>query len=349
MRVLVTGGAGYIGSHTLVELLNAGHEALVVDNLAMGHEEALRRVKQLANQDFEFHKGDIRDGELLNSTFQAFQPDAVVHFAGLKAVGESVEKPLEYYENNVIGSLQLLKAMDAHHCQKIVFSSSATVYGEPQYLPLDEHHALAPVNPYGHSKLMVETILKDWAQQGRKACALRYFNPVGAHESGRIGEDPQGIPNNLMPYIAQVAIGSREEVHILGDDYETRDGTGERDFIHVTDLAKAHIAALECMDGLDAYEVLNIGTGSGATVKELLAAYGKAVGRELKSRHVGRRAGDVASSVASPERAHEKLNWMAHLSIEDAARSSWHWQSQNPEGYSQGAMQKQRFTRSDTQ
>ena len=333
MRVLVTGGAGYIGSHMLVELLSAGHQVLALDNLSNGSEEALRRVKQLSNQDFEFIQGDVRDRQLLERAFLAYKPEAVVHFAGLKSVSESVENPVDYYENNVVGTLQLLKAMDAHHCKQIVFSSSATVYGEPQYLPIDEAHALAPVSPYGQSKLMVETILKDWAQNGRKACALRYFNPIGAHESGRIGEDPHGIPNNLMPYIAQVATGSREEVQIFGDDYETRDGTGERDYIHVTDLVQAHIAALNAMDRLGDYEALNIGTGSGTTVKELLAVYGKAVGRELKSRKVARRAGDVASSVASPKRAHEKLNWMARLSIEDAARSSWLWQSQNPEGY----------------
>ncbi|MDA8654309.1 UDP-glucose 4-epimerase GalE [Alphaproteobacteria bacterium] len=333
MRVLVTGGAGYIGSHTLVELLIEGYEVFVIDNLSNGHEEALARVKQLANKDFGFAKGDIRDGEALDAAFAAFKPEAVIHFAGLKAVGESVEKPLTYYDNNVGGSVALLKAMDAYGCKKIVFSSSATVYGTPQYLPLDEAHPVAPVNPYGQTKLMVENILKDWTQEGRGAIALRYFNPVGAHASGRIGEDPHGIPNNLMPYIAQVAIGKREALQIFGDDYETRDGTGERDYIHVTDLAKAHIAALESMTKASGFSVYNIGTGQGTTVKELLAAYSEAAGNELPFEIVARRPGDVASSVASPALAKEQIGWMAELTMNIAASSSWRWQSQNPDGY----------------
>jgi UDP-glucose 4-epimerase len=335
MRVLVTGGAGYVGSHTLVELLTEGHEAFVIDNLSNGYEEALARVKQLANKGFGFVKGDICDGQALNKAFADFKPEAVIHFAGLKAVGESVERPLTYYENNVAGSVELLKAMDAHDCKKIVFSSSATVYGTPQYLPLDEDHPVSPVNPYGQTKLMVENILKDWAHDGRSAIALRYFNPVGAHVSGRIGEDPHGIPNNLMPYIAQVAIGKREALQIFGDDYATRDGTGERDYIHVTDLAKAHIAALSHMNEAAGFAVYNIGTGQGTTVKELLAAYGTAAGRELAFEIVARRPGDVASSIASPQKANEALNWSATLSVHDATLSSWNWQSQNPEGYAQ--------------
>ena len=335
MRVLVTGGAGYIGSHTLVELLTEGHEAFIIDNLSNGHEEALSRVKQLANKDFGFAKGDIRDRDALDEAFAEFKPGAVIHFAGLKAVGESVEQPLTYYENNVAGSVELLKAMDAHNCKKIVFSSSATVYGTPQYLPLDEDHPVAPVNPYGQTKLMVENILKDWAHDGRSATALRYFNPVGAHVSGRIGEDPHDIPNNLMPYIAQVAIGKREALEIFGDDYETRDGTGERDYIHVTDLARAHIAALGNMSEADGFAVYNVGTGQGTTVKELLSAYGETVGRELPFETVARRAGDIASSVASPKKANEVLNWSATLSVHDATSSSWNWQSQNPDGYTQ--------------
>ena len=333
MRVLVTGGAGYIGSHTLVELLTEGHEAFVIDNLSNGHEEAMSRVKQLANKDFGFVKGDIRDRDALDQAFSEFNPEAIIHFAGLKAVGESVEKPLTYYENNVAGSVELLKAMDAHDCKKIVFSSSATVYGTPEYLPLDEDHPVSPVNPYGQTKLMVENILKDWARDGRSATALRYFNPVGAHVSGRIGEDPHGIPNNLMPYIAQVAIGKLEALQIFGDDYETRDGTGERDYIHVTDLAKAHLAALDAMLGQSGFEVYNIGTGTGATVKELLAAYETACGHKLAFEVTGRRSGDVASSVASPKKANERLHWVANLSIDEATSSSWQWQSQNPDGY----------------
>ena len=333
MRVLVTGGAGYIGSHTLVELLSEGHEAFVIDNLSNGHEEALSRVKQLANRNFGFVRGDIRDGDALDRAFSEFSPEAIIHFAGLKAVSESIEQPLTYYENNVAGSVELLKAMDAHDCKKIVFSSSATVYGTPQYLPIDEDHPVSPVNPYGQTKLMVESILKDWAHDGRSATALRYFNPVGAHVSGRIGEDPRGIPNNLMPFIAQVAIGKREVLQIFGDDYETRDGTGERDYIHVTDLAKAHLAALGHINEATGFAVYNVGTGEGTTVQELLAAYCNVVGRELAFEAVTRRSGDVASSVASPKKANEALKWSATLSIHDAASSSWNWQSQNPEGY----------------
>lgn len=333
MRVLVTGGAGYIGSHTLVELLSEGHEAFVIDNLVNGHEEAITRVKQLTNKDFVFVKGDVRDGETLNRAFSAFKPDAVVHFAGMKAVGESVEQPLTYYENNVVGSVELLKAMNAQDCRKIVFSSSATVYGEPHYLPFDEEHPVSPVNPYGQTKLMVEKILKDWAHNGCSATALRYFNPVGAHVSGRIGEDPRGIPNNLMPYIAQVAIGKREVLQIFGDDYDTRDGTGERDYIHVTDLAKAHIAALNSMNEATGFGVYNIGTGQGTTVKELLAAYSNASGRDLQSEIVARRPGDIASFFANADKAETELNWTATLKIDDCAISSWNWQLQNPEGY----------------
>ena len=250
--------------------------------ISNGHEEALSRVKQLTNRDFGFVKGDIRDGEALDMAFSEFKPEAVIHFV---AKGRRRKlKPLTYYANNVAGSVELLKAMDAHDCKKIIFSSSATVYGTPQYLPLDEDHPVSPINPYGQTKLMVENILKDWAHDGRNAIVLRYFNPVGAHVSGRIGEDPHDIPNNLMPYIAQVAIGNREVLQIFGDDYKTRDGTGERDYIHVTDLAKAHIAALGTMNEAAGFNVYNVGTGRGTTVKELLAAYGEVVGRELPLR-----------------------------------------------------------------
>lgn len=333
MRVLVTGGAGYIGSHTLLELLLKGHEVFVIDNLSNGHKEALNRVKELSNEDFGFFEGDIRDGEGLGREFSKFKPEAVIHFAGLKSVGESVERPLTYYENNVAGSVELLKAMDAHECKKIVFSSSATVYGTPQYLPIDEDHPVAPVNPYGQTKLMAENILSDWARNGRSVIALRYFNPVGAHASGRIGEDPQETPNNLMPYIAQVAIGKRKKLQIFGGDYETRDGTGERDYIHVTDLAKAHLAALEKMNEVGGFAVYNVGTGQGTTVKELLEIYGNTIGRDLSFETIARREGDVASSFASPRKARDALNWSAKLSVHDATSSSWNWQSQNPNGY----------------
>jgi UDP-glucose 4-epimerase len=334
MRILVTGGAGYIGSHTLVELLTEGHEAYVVDNLSNGHEEALVRVKKLANKNFGFIECDIRKEEALEKAFSAFKPEAVIHFAGLKAVGESVERPLIYYENNVVGSLALLKAMDAHDCKKIVFSSSATVYGTPHYLPFDEEHPVAPVNPYGHTKLMVENILRNWARNGRAAVALRYFNPVGAHVSGHIGEDPRGTPNNLMPYIAQVAVGKRDVLQIFGDDYETRDGTGERDYIHITDLSKAHIAGLQNMSNLGGFDIYNIGSGRGTTVKELLTSYGMVTGKEIPFEVVGRRDGDIPSFYANPARANKILNWVATSTIHDAISSSWRWQSQNPEGYS---------------
>ena len=333
MRVLVTGGAGYIGSHTIVELLTEGHEVLVIDNLSNGHEEALRRVKQLTNRDFSFIECDIRDALTIEKAFCTFKPEAVIHFAGLKAVSESCDYPLNYYENNVVGSVELLKAMEAHYCKKIVFSSSATVYGAPQYLPLDEDHPVAPINPYGQTKIMVENILRDWAKVSRSATALRYFNPIGAHSSGQIGEDPHGIPNNLTPCIAEVVIGKRKSLKIFGDDYETRDGTGERDYIHVTDLARAHIAAINIMKDTDGFSVYNIGTGQGTTVKELLAAYSTAVGRELPMKIVSRRSGDVAVSVACPKKANKALNWSAKIKIDDAAVSTLKWQSRNPNGY----------------
>jgi len=333
MKILVTGGAGYIGSHTLIELLRADHELYIVDNLSNSSEESLRRVKKITNKDFQFSPLDIRDFDDLNRVFIDFQPEAVIHFAGLKAVGESVEKPLLYYDNNVNGSIQLLAAMDENHCNKLVFSSSCTVYGTPEYLPIDENHPLNPVNPYGYSKYMTENILKDWAKNEKKACALRYFNPIGAHESGYIGEDPYGIPNNLMPYISQVAVGKRDCLKIFGDDYETRDGTGERDYIHVTDLAQAHLRSIERIDELSNFEVLNIGTGQGTTVKELVDAFNKELGREIPNRVVERRPGDVDSTIASPKKANLKINWHSKLSLDEAVSSSWNWQKNNPNGY----------------
>ncbi len=333
MRVLVTGGAGYIGSHTLVELLEEEHEPFVIDNLSNGREEALRRVKKLTKKDFGFLHGDIRDAEALEMVFSMFRPKAVIHFAGIKSVEESVKQPLKYYDNNVGGSVELLKAMDAHECTKIVFSSSATVYGEPHYMPFDERHPVAPANPYGQTKLIIENILRDWVKEGRVATALRYFNPVGAHLSGEIGEDPRGKPDNLMPFIAQVAAGSRSGLQVFGDDYETRDGTGERDYIHITDLARAHIAALGNMNNAPEFQIYNVGTGKGTTVKELITAYGNAVGRDLPLEIAARRSGDVASSVASPKKASESLKWSAKLTIDDAISSSWRWQNRNPNGY----------------
>ena len=335
MKVFVTGGAGYIGSHTLVRLLAAGHEVCVFDNYCNSSPVALARVRQLTNRNLIEVDGDICDIDALTAALVDFAPDAVVHFAGLKAVGESNTVPLRYYQTNVTGSMNLLAAMDAAGCRRIVFSSSATVYGEAQYLPFDEEHPIAPTNPYGRTKAMVEEVIRDWtfATPGSSAVLLRYFNPVGAHESGRIGEDPLDIPNNLMPFLAQVAVGRREKLSIFGDDYDTRDGTGERDYIHVVDLADAHLAALEHSARAEGCQAINVGTGSGTTVKELVAAYERACGHALPVEVVPRRPGDVASSYATTDKAAELLNWRAKLDIDAMCASSWKWQSDNAEGY----------------
>jgi len=335
MKILITGGAGYIGSHTLVEVLKAGHEALVVDSLVNGHATAIARVGQLTNTQVPLEVGDIRDMAFLERVFEAFVPDAVIHFAGLKSVGESVANPLSYYDVNVSGSQVLLEVMQAHGCKRIVFSSSATVYGEPHYLPFDEAHPVAPVNPYGRTKLMVEQILGDWcaANPVHSAISLRYFNPVGAHSSGMIGEDPHGTPNNLMPFIAQVAIGRRPALQVFGDDYDTRDGTGERDYVHVVDLAKAHVLALDALERQSGHDVINIGTGRGVTVKEMVDAFETASGRPVKTSNVARRAGDVASSFADSDRARTRLGWEADLGLAEMCSDTWAWQSNNPEGF----------------
>ena len=287
MKILITGGAGYIGSHTLVEVIKADHQVVVVDNLTNGHAEAVERVSKLTRTDIQLAVGDIRDKSFLEGIFTEFAPDAVIHFAGLKAVGESVENPLPYYDVNVNGSRVLLEVMESHDCNKIAFSSSATVYGQPQYLPYDENHPVAPVNPYGRTKLMVEQMLRDWsaAHTERSALSLRYFNPVGAHPSGLMGEDPLGWPNNLMPFIAQVAIGTRSELQIFGDNYETRDGTGERDYLHVVDLAKAHVLSLTALENQRGHDIINIGTGRGVTVKEMVKAFEIACGPLHKYTH----------------------------------------------------------------
>ena len=302
MRVLVTGAAGYIGSHTLIEMVAAGHEILGIDNFANGSPEAVRRASKLAGQELTCHSVDIRDGAALDQVFAAFKPEAVVHFAGLKAVGESNEMPLEYYDNNVTGSVELLRAMDSHECSVIVFSSSATVYGHSQYLPLDEDHAKGPLNPYGRTKYFIEHILEDWAaaRPGSSVVSLRYFNPVGAHESGIIGEDPAGAPNNLLPFVSQVAVGRRDHVAVFGNDYDTRDGTGLRDYIHVVDLARAHVAALEYGATHDGTEAINVGCGEGATVLELIAMFEEVSGRTIPYEIAPRRQGDIAASVADP-------------------------------------------------
>lgn len=335
MKVFVTGGAGYIGSHTLVQLLAAGHEVCVFDNFANSSPVALDRVRQLTNRDMGLVEADIRDADALCDAVTTFAPDAVVHFAGLKAVGESSDLPLLYYQTNVSGTMNLLAAMDAAGCKRIVFSSSATVYGEAHYLPFDEDHPIAPTNPYGRTKAMAEGVIGDWAKATPDASAvlLRYFNPVGAHESGRIGEDPQGIPNNLMPFIAQVAVGRREKLAIFGDDYDTRDGTGERDYIHVVDLAAAHLAAIDYSGRAIGCEAINVGTGTGITVKELVAAYERACGHAIAVEIAPRRPGDVASSVAATTKAFDRLGWRAYLAADAMCASSWRWQSENPGGF----------------
>ncbi|MEM6727933.1 MAG: UDP-glucose 4-epimerase GalE [Pseudomonadota bacterium] len=337
MRIMVTGGAGYIGSHTLLQVLRAHHEVLVYDNFSNSAPEALARVKQLTNASFATVEGDIRDGGAMEAAFAGFKPEAVIHFAGLKAVGESTEKPLDYYAQNIGGSLNLLAAMQRHACRRIVFSSSATVYGVPEYLPYDEAHPLKPTSPYGRTKLFIEEIIRDWSASWSEASAviLRYFNPVGADVSGRIGEDPIGIPNNLVPYIAQVAVGRRKALSVFGDDYQTRDGTGERDYIHVEDLARAHLAAIEFAAGRSGCDAINVGTGRAATVLEMVAAFEKASGKSIPYEIAPRREGDVAAMLATTDKAARLLGWKAERGVDDMCASTWGWQSQNPEGYGQ--------------
>jgi len=334
MRVLVTGGAGYIGSHTCVELLNAGHEVFVIDNLCNGHEIALDRVRGITNRDLRFMNADIRDLSTLDNIFNTYKPEAVIHFAGLKAVGESVANPLMYYDVNVGGSVSLLTAMSKAGCNNIVFSSSATVYGKPHYLPYDEEHPTNPVNPYGRTKLIIENIINDWTivDSKRKGTILRYFNPVGAHESGQIGEEPIGVPNNLMPYIAQVADGRLDCLNIFGNDYDTIDGTGSRDYIHVVDLARAHISALNSKI-LDNFEVLNVGGGKGTTVLELIKFFEDVYGQAIKYKYLSRRDGDVAASWADSTKAFKKMGWQPEKNIKQICENTWRWHKLNPAGY----------------
>lgn len=335
MRVLVTGGAGYIGSHTCLELLRAGHDVFVIDSLENGHLEALERVRRLSNSELGFAECDVRDPAGLDEVFLHFRPEAVIHFAGLKAVGESVAEPARYYGVNVGGTAVLLGAMERAGCEGIVFSSSATVYGEPEYLPYDEAHPTRPVNPYGRTKLAAENLLRDWAaaKRGRNAVALRYFNPVGADASGEIGEDPRGVPNNLMPFIAQVAVGRRDALRVFGDDYDTRDGTGERDYIHVTDLALAHVAAVERLDGLEPFEAINVGCGVGVSVMELVQEFRSVSGSDVLVEVAPRRAGDLPAFWADAGQAENKLGWRALSTLHDMCRDTWRWQSQNPHGF----------------
>jgi UDP-glucose 4-epimerase len=338
MRVLVTGGAGYIGSHTTVELLGQGHEVALVDSFVNASPEVLNRIRSLSNGRLTDHRADIRDTATLTAILTAFRPEAAIHFAGLKAVGESQTRPVDYYDVNVGGTLCLLRAMEAAGCPRIIFSSSATVYGEPVYLPYDEAHPLNPTSVYGQTKRMAEQVLTDWAAAvpGRSAILLRYFNPVGAHSSGRMGEDPQGEPQNLMPYLAQVATGQRDHLRIFGDDYPTPDGTGIRDYIHVVDLARAHVAALTHAAAVTGVDVFNIGTGQGYSVRQMHAAFCRATGRDLPVRVLPRRPGDIAEMRADASKAARVLGWRAEYAVDRMAESLWAWAQANPTGYRQG-------------
>lgn len=336
MVVLVTGGLGYIGSHTCVQLIEAGHKVVVIDNLANSKLEVLNRIEHLSNQRPDFFQGDVRDESFLDSVFAQHSVDAVIHFAGLKAVGESVAKPLEYYDNNVNGSLVLARSMRKAGVKNIIFSSSATVYGNPEQVPLTEDSPTGnTTNPYGRSKYMVEECFKDLfvAESDWSITLLRYFNPVGAHKSGTMGEDPQGIPNNLMPFIAQVAVGRREKLAVFGDDYPTPDGTGVRDYIHVVDLAAGHLAAVNKLANKAGLHIYNLGTGKGSSVLDMVKAFSQACGKEVAYEIVPRRPGDVAQYWASTAKAEQELGWKAQLDVAQMAADTWRWQSANPQGY----------------
>jgi UDP-glucose 4-epimerase len=334
MNILVTGGAGYIGSHTLISLLASNHTVVVVDNLSNSKHTAIQRVEEITHSNIIFYECDIRDHTALDCIFSAHKIDAVIHFAGLKAVGESVEKPLVYYDNNVHGTRVLLSTMAKYGVNNIVFSSSATVYGDPASVPIDESFPLQATNPYGRSKLFIEEMLKDNARANKDLCViiLRYFNPVGAHATGLIGEDPNGIPNNLVPYIAQVAVGKREKLAVFGNDYPTKDGTGVRDYIHVVDLANGHVAAIEKKASHPGVHIYNLGTGTGTSVLEVVAAFEQASNRKINHIIQGRRAGDVASCYAKADKAKRELDWHATLDIDAMMQDVWRWQSNNPDG-----------------
>ncbi|MDZ7828283.1 MAG: UDP-glucose 4-epimerase GalE [Halofilum sp. (in: g-proteobacteria)] len=341
MRTLVTGGAGYIGSHTCVELIEAGHEVIVADSLVNGSAEAVRRVAEITGAEVPLHEIDLRDRAALRGLLHAEPVDAVLHFAALKAVGESVAEPLRYYDNNLGATLTLLEVMDECGIERIVFSSSATVYGEPDAVPIDEQAALRPTNPYGWTKLMSEQFIRDrqLARPGQRAALLRYFNPAGAHPSGRIGESPQDVPNNLMPYVSGVALGNLPRLRIFGDDYPTPDGTGVRDYIHVVDLARGHVAALDALAGPAAAEApltLNLGTGRGYSVLEVVRAFEQASGRDIPREVVARRPGDIATCYADATLARELLGWRAERGLEAICVDAWRWQEGNPQGFEPG-------------
>ncbi len=335
MKILVTGGAGYIGSHTCVELLNAGYEVVVVDNLSNSSEVALDRVREITGRSLTFYALDIRDADGMTKVFAAHKVDAVIHFAGLKAVGESVEQALKYYQNNVQGTLTLCDVMQQHGVFSLVFSSSATVYGDPDTVPITEDFPLSATNPYGRSKLIVEEILRDLYVSNNQwnIALLRYFNPAGAHHSGRIGEDPADIPNNLMPYVSQVAVGRLQRLSVFGDDYPTSDGTGVRDYIHVVDLSLGHLKAVEKLQSNPGVVTYNLGTGQGYSVLEMVKAFEKATNREVPYEIVARRPGDIAVCYADPALAKSDLGWVAEKSIDAMVEDAWRWQSENPEGY----------------
>ena len=337
MTVLVTGGAGYIGSHTCVELLKAGYEVVVVDNFCNSSAESLRRVSDITGKDIVLREVDITQRAALQQVFQEFQFTGVIHFAGLKAVGESGQIPLDYYHNNVAGTVTLCEVMKQHGVHRLLFSSSATVYGDPESVPITEAFPTSATNPYGRSKLMVEEILRDLSntpQSPWKLALLRYFNPIGAHESGKIGEDPKGIPNNLLPYVAQVAVGKLERLNVFGDDYDTRDGTGVRDYIHVVDLARGHVKALALlMESEPECYTFNLGTGKGNSVLEIVKAFENVSGKDIPYTIAPRRPGDIAECYADPSLAKQVLGWQAEFDIQRMVEDAWRWQSQNPKGY----------------
>lgn len=335
MKVLVTGGAGYIGSHTCVSLLESGHEVIIVDDFSNSSLESIRRVEKITGHKLTVYEVDLKDYEAINDVFERETVDSVIHFAAYKAVGESVSKPIEYYTNNISGTLNLLDVMRKHNVKNFVFSSSATVYGDPITNPITEDFALSTTNPYGSTKLMTEMILKDIyvADNEWNIVILRYFNPIGAHESGLIGEDPAGIPNNLVPYIAQVAVGKREKLSVFGNDYDTHDGTGVRDYIHVVDLAEGHVAAISALAKNSGFVVYNLGTGHGYSVLDIVKAYEKASGVEIPYAIEARRPGDIATCYADPSLAKNELNWEAKRDLNTMCVDSWRWQSMNPNGY----------------
>lgn len=335
MNILVTGGAGYIGSHTVVELLNSNNKVVIIDNLSNSSRKAIERIEEITGKTVKFHEADVRDADTLKAIFNSENIEAVIHFAGLKAVGESVSKALYYYQNNLDSTLTLLECMKEFGVDKLVFSSSATVYGDPAKLPITEDMPKSATNPYGQTKLMIEQMLEDISatNEGWNITSLRYFNPIGAHESGLIGEDPNGLPNNLLPYVSQVASGKLEKLSVFGNNYDTADGTGVRDYIHVVDLAKAHLAALEHLDHPNVYKAYNIGTGKGYSVLEIIEAFKLASNNDVPYVIVGRRPGDIAACYADCSLAENELGWKATHSLEDACVSGWKWQSQNPNGY----------------